>query len=472
MSPVEPAAPAATELIESTGKSAFRSKPSWLSASRKSAPDGEQLEKTVTLQHVDEPFLWLNPFRPGTHQSMHWIDKFCFWFFSIAIFANSIQLGLSVELTSDSWRYVWKICEHIFTAVFVLEVIVKVTVLKSLKAPYFRNCWNIVDFVLAGLGVADTWVLPLALSSDDSTQLSVLRVFRLLRLTRMVKLLRTKRELHVLLEGMLDSVSSMFWVGLLLAIIIYTFAIFCITVVGDSLESETGHDYFGDIPRAMLSLFNMALLTDWSNVIWPVFEAYPAVTPVLVFFVIITSCGVLNVIIGLIVERTNAAAHRTREEDREKERKHQLDAVRELTKMMYELDTNKDEWLSLQEMAHAPDNPKFVEMLQQINLPLGFSLSDLYMILDQDGNQKVTGKEFVDGMYRFVNCNDFQRLCMNHLAIAQVKRQVMQARREMNREVAKLRQEQGDLAREMRHGFESVLQEMRSLRESRSVAGI
>merc|ERR1712193_330031 len=133
---------------------------------------------------------------------------------------------------------------------------------------------------------------------------------------------------------------------------------------------------------------------------------------------------------------------------------------------MAELDTNNDEWLSLQEMSAAKDNDKFIDMLKQINLPLGFSLSDLYMILDQDGNQKVTRKEFVDGMYRFVNCNEFQRICLNHLAIAQVKRQVMQAKKQLSREVNTVRRQQQEVAEEMRENFASVLGEIAKLREA------
>jgi voltage-gated sodium channel len=270
----------------------------------------------------------------------------------------------------------------------------------------------------------------------------------------------------VLLEGMLDSVKSMIWVGALLTVIIYTFAIFCILVLGDSLEESTGQNYFGDIPHAMLSLFNMALLTDWSNVIWPVYETHPAVTLVLILFIVVTSLGVLNVIIGLIVERTNAAAEKMSGEDRELERRMQLDAVVQLTKMMCELDANHDGWLSLDEMGSAIDNPKFTDMMKQINLPLGFGLRDLYLMLDTDMNSKVTTKEFVEGMYRFVHCNEFQRTCLSHLSIAQVKRQINQAQKQMKQDVQRLRQEQQDLAQEMRQGLSDVMQAIANLQRA------
>jgi len=443
----------------------------WISSTKRLAETVTMLfqKKTVhRLEASDESshgtLPWLDPNRPADVCDKTLLDSNAFKYaISFTIVANVAQLGASVELKDDTWDKLWVISDHMFTCAFLVEMLVKVFIL---EVAYFKCRWTLVDFALVFLGVADCWILPAILSPSDATHLDTLKLFRLLRLARIIKLMRMRRELHVLLEGMLDSVRSMIWVGVLLTVIIYTFAIFCILVLGDSLEEPTGLNYFGDIPRAMLSLFNMALLTDWSNIIWPVYEMYPAVTLALILFVVVTSLGVLNVIIGLIVERTNAAAEKMSMEDRELERRTQLDAVGELTKMMRELDANHDGWLSLDEMGSAVDNIKFTDLMKQINLPLGFGLRDLYLMLDTDMNSKVTRKEFVDGMYRIVHCNEFQRTCLSHLSIAQVKRQIKQAHKETMHEMHRLRQEQQDLAQEMRNGLDEVVQAIAKLQRS------
>lgn len=443
----------------------------WISTTRRLAETVTMLfqKKTVhRLEASDESsqgtLPWLDPKRPSDTRDKTLLDSSVFkCAISFTIVANVAQLGASVEIQDDTWDTVWSITDHIFTCVFLVEMVLKVAIL---QAAYFESRWNLVDFALVWLGVADCWILPFMLSTSSTTDLDTLKLFRLLRLGRIIKLMRMRRELHVLLDGMLDSVRSMIWVGVLLAVIIYTFAIFCIIVLGDSLEEPTGLNYFGDIPHAMLSLFNMALLTDWSNIIWPVYETYPAVTLVLILFVVVTSLGVLNVIIGLILERTNAAAEKMSIEDRELERRMQLDAVGELTRMMCELDANHDGWLSFDEMGSAIDNEKFTDMMKQINLPLGFSLRDLYLMLDTDMNSKVTRKEFVDGMYRIVHCNEFQRTCLSHLSIAQVKRQIQQVQKEMKNDVHRLRQEQQSLAQEMRNGLNEVMEAITKLQRN------
>merc|ERR1719440_514675 len=276
----------------------------------------------------------------------------------------------------------------------------------------------------------DTLVLPFVFKTDAMSQITIIRVFRLLRLMRMVKVLTIQRQLEVVVEGIAASLKSMFWIGLLLCVLIYTCAIFCVVVIGRADYHEypgfDNEEFFGTIWRSMLSLFNMVLLTEWAQVIRPIFDNQPACIPIFVVFVIFTTFGILNVIIGVIVERTNEAALRIRQGDVEKRKRQQMKVVQQLSEVMFELDVNQDQWLSEHEMMNAASNENFHEMLAEIELTKGFSLADLYLMLDQDVDRQLTEHEFVDGMYRLINSDDFQRMCMTQLTMAQLKRQVSQ----------------------------------------------
>merc|ERR1740133_906967 len=206
---------------------------------------------------------------------------------------------------------------------------------------YFKDRWNCFDCLLACLGIFDTMVLPVVFKSDAMSQITIIRVFRLLRLMRMVKVLTIQRQLEVLVEGLCASLKSMFWIGLLLGVIIYTFAIFCVVVIGRADYGPSpgfdNYEFFGTIWRSMLSLFNMVLLTEWSQVIRPIFDNQPGCIPVFVVFVIFTTFGLLNVIIGVIVERTNEASSRIREGDIAKHKARQMKVVEQLSEVMFEL---------------------------------------------------------------------------------------------------------------------------------------
>lgn len=347
-------------------------------------------------------------------------------FMACAVFSNVVQLGASVEMTGGVWDYIWIVFDYVFTIIFAGEMVIKIIALRS---GYFRDRWNCFDCVLAWLGMFDTFVLPYVFRTDAMSQITIIRVFRLLRLMRMVKVLTIQRQLEVVVEGIAASLKSMFWIGLLLCVLIYTCAIFCVVVIGRADYDDYDFDnqeFFGSIWRAMLSLFNMALLTEWAQVIRPIFDNQPACIPIFVVFVIFTTFGILNVIIGVIVERTNEVAVRIRQGDVEKQKLQQMKVVRKLSEVMFELDVNNDQWLSEDEMMNASGNATFHDMLAEIELPKGFSLADLYLMLDQNVDRRLTEHEFVDGMYRLINSNDFQRMCMIQLTMAQLKRQVSQ----------------------------------------------
>jgi voltage-gated sodium channel len=313
-------------------------------------------------------------------------------------------------------------------SVFAAEMVAKFIALRWI---YFHDRWNCFDCLLAWLGIVDTIVLSVVYKSNAMAQISVIRIFRLLRLMRMVKVLTIQRQLEVLVEGIAASLKSMFWIGLLLGVLIYTCAIFCVVVIGradyaDSYPDFDNHMFFGTIWRSMLSLFNIVLLTEWAEVIRPVFDNQPACIPIFVVFIIFTTFGILNVIIGVVVERTNEAAARIRRDDMEREMEQKMQVVQQLSQVMSELDKDQDSVLTEQELLNAAGNDSFGEMLARIELPKGFSLSDLHLMLDQNVDKSLTEGEFVDGMYRLIYSDDYQRMCMIQLAMAQLKHQVSQ----------------------------------------------
>jgi len=401
--------------------------------------------------------------RPSFSRSMSCTEGKCFrWAMAATILLNVIQLGLAVEVKGKPWSKVWEVAEHFFVAAFVLEMVLKV---HENGCDYFRNNWNKLDCFIAVTGVLETWVLRVIMSGSDDSNIPVFSIIRVLRLLRMIRMLRMKRELDVLLEGMIASFRSMVWVGLLLAVAIYSFAIFCTSTIGDPRETELyakfgldNRKYFGSILRSSLSLFNIVLLNDWSLVVWPVFNAQPYATIFLIIFVILTSCGMLNVIIGVIVERTNEATNRLREEDLENMRKDQMMHAEKLAVIMDLLDTDKDSFLTEQELMAAAENSDFGQtlregMLNGMNLPLNFEFTDLYLMLDQDSNNKLSPKEFIEGMYRLVYGTEFQHTCMMQLSMAKLMREfkVMEStfKRDMYRCCDEIMQEVHSLRRQV-----------------------
>jgi len=342
------------------------------------------------------------------------------WFIFAAILLNAVQMGLQVDIKGPRVDTVWTVLSNLFTGIFAVEMFLK---LWYLRGAYFTDRWNWLDFVIAWLGIADTWILPFCIDDDSG----LLMPFQSLRLVRMVKLLRMRRELVALITGLIGSLKSMFWIGILLGLVIYTFGIFCAEVIGTADYSGTPTDVqslFGTLPRSMLTLFSICIVDSWSSLVFPVWTVQPFLVPLFMVFLVITSFGLLNALIGVIVEQTTLATQELQKATDLEERQKKMDIVHTLVQMVMDIDSDSDGAITAEEMKAAEAMPEMEDFLRRIDLPPGFSLAELHMMLDQDGSGLLDRDEFILGMYRLIFCNEFHAHCLDHLSVARTQRAI------------------------------------------------
>jgi len=148
----------------------------------------------------------------------HWlVDHVCFTtFISILVFVNAIQMGVEVDYPDE--KDLWKTVDHVFGAVFFIEMVLK---LVFLRLNYFRDRWNWLDGSLALMGFMDTWFLTIVGGKNlGLQQFSILRILRLLRLVRLARLFRQFSKLVIVMKSIVDAVESTLWVAFCLVICI------------------------------------------------------------------------------------------------------------------------------------------------------------------------------------------------------------------------------------------------------------
>jgi len=163
--------------------------------------------------------------------------------------------------------------------------------------------------------------------------------------------------------------------------------------------------------------------------------------PFFLMFLVTTSFGLMNALIGIIVEQTTAATARMEELDNEEKRQQQLGRVQELIDVVSKIDESNDGQISIEEMEAAKDNEDLNRILRSIDLPPGFSVSDLHLMLDENGNGTMSQEEFVEGMYQLIFCNEFQSQCVAKLSVAHIKKCVFELRRDFFEEMKMMRQQ-------------------------------
>ncbi len=140
--------------------------------------------------------------------------------------------------------------DQIVLWIFVLEIVVKMGAEGKKPWRYFKDPWNVFDFVI----VAGAF-LPFAGNA--------VTVLRLLRLLRVLKLVRALPKLQVLVSALLKSIPSMAYVSVLLLLLFYIYAVAAVF-----LFSANDPLHFGDLQTAMLSLFRVVTLEDWTDVMY------------------------------------------------------------------------------------------------------------------------------------------------------------------------------------------------------------
>lgn len=164
--------------------------------------------------------------------------------------------------------------------VFVVELALK---LVALGPRFFRNGWNLFDFVIVGVSL-----IPGAQS------LSVLRALRILRVLRIIS---AAPRLQRVVEGFITALPGMGSVFLLMAIIFYIGA-----VMATKLFAAAFPMWFGDLGQSAYTLFQIMTLESWSmGIVRPVLEVYPYAWLFFIPFIMVTTFAVVNLLVGLIV---------------------------------------------------------------------------------------------------------------------------------------------------------------------------
>jgi voltage-gated sodium channel len=197
------------------------------------------------------------------------------------IAVNAVTLGLETSETAMAvagplLRAIDRVC----LAIFVIELALK---LVAYRSRFFRDGWNIFDFIIVGTSLA-----PVA------DGVSVLRSLRILRVLRAISLIPSLRRV---IEGLVSALPGMASVFALMSLIFYIGAVMATKLFGSAFD-----EWFGTIGRSAYSLFQIMTLESWSmGIVRPVMEIYPLAWLFFVPFILVTTFAVVNLIVGLVV---------------------------------------------------------------------------------------------------------------------------------------------------------------------------
>lgn len=192
--------------------------------------------------------------------------------------------------------------------IFVVEASLKMAQHGRHFYRYFTDPWNVFDFLIVVV-----CFLPV--------NASYAAVLRLARIMRTLRLMTALPQLQLLVGALIKSIPSMGYVGILLFMNFYVYA-----VMGVFMFRDNDPVHFKDLPTSLLTLFRVVTLEDWTDVMYiqmygsdvyayantTGIEIVPSSMPIVgciyfVSFVMFGTMIMLNLFIGVILNSMDEA---------------------------------------------------------------------------------------------------------------------------------------------------------------------
>jgi voltage-gated sodium channel len=234
------------------------------------------------------------------------------------IVLNAVTLGLETSQGAmHRWGPILDTIDRVVIVVFVIELVARLIVQRG---AFFRDGWNIFDFIVVGVALVPA-----------TEAFSVLRALRILRVLRIITAVPTLRRV---VAGLIASLPGMGAIVLLIGLIYYVSA-----VLATNLYGEEFPNIFGTLPRSLFTLFTIMTLEGWvDGVVRPIMEKHPYAWLFFIPVIIATTFTVLNLFIGVIVnamqeevkasEQAERAAQRDIAHEQAQPVAHELKALR------------------------------------------------------------------------------------------------------------------------------------------------
>jgi voltage-gated sodium channel len=167
----------------------------------------------------------------------------------LAILAAGVLVGVETnEAYAAKHHGILQILDKLILAIFIAELVVKMGACWPRIQDYFRDPWNVFDFI----------IVAACLMPFDAQYIAVIRLIRLLRV---FKLITALPKLQILIGALIKSIPSMYYVGMLLLLLFYVYA-----VMGVFLFGHNDPNRFGDLGTSFLTLFQVVTLEGWSEI--------------------------------------------------------------------------------------------------------------------------------------------------------------------------------------------------------------
>uniref|UniRef100_A0A8C7AAV4 Sodium channel protein n=1 Tax=Neovison vison TaxID=452646 RepID=A0A8C7AAV4_NEOVI len=227
------------------------------------------------------------------------MDPFVDLAITICIVLNTMFMAMEHHPMTEEFKNVLAVGNLVFTGIFAAEMVLKLIAMDPYE--YFQIGWNIFDSLIVTLSLVELFLA-------DVEGLSVLRSFRLLRVFKLAKSWPT---LNMLIKIIGNSVGALGNLTLVLAIIVFIFAVVGMQLFGKNYKEcvcKINEDctlprwHMNDFFHSFLIVFRV-LCGEWIETMWDCMEVAGQAMCLIVYMMVmvIGNLVVLNLFLALLL---------------------------------------------------------------------------------------------------------------------------------------------------------------------------
>jgi len=368
----------------------------------------------------------MRPSEPLLHRIVN--SKWYEMVFSFLILLNCAFLGVEAhERVKYDMRpgmvEVFAVAEHVFTALFSIELFLRATVFgcASFSPTRKGNFLNFMDALLVIVtGIVFTWVVPICAAitglngeNESVRSFSVLRAIRLLRIVRVMQKLPMLHEAFLLISGLTYSLRTLFWTCMVIAFVTYVFAIFGLEFMVrdlqdqyyDTVDGTTAHTELGDL----LLLFGGIDVFMYTMVQVLTADSFHAITRVVLKYVswswvyfysyiAVAAFVLMNLVTAIIVDNCLSCTRDSESCEAERKERQKKKELMDLQSLFSRMDTDSSGTLSWKEFKKSFRDKEMIKKWLIFDFEKDECL-ELFNLLD-GGDGEIDTKEFFEGLHR------------------------------------------------------------------------
>lgn len=283
--------------ISTTALSTIKDKPSILVRNHPRLSESKKIDMADTIRKVKNEASFRSCMSIFVHSR-----TFTTFIFAIIIINTALLVLQTFESVAVRADWYFSVIDSVFLGIYILELVLKLYVLRR---DYFRDNWNVLDFIIVIVNILD-YILPLLFSTLASGKLvafDILRMFKIFKAIRALRVLRAIRfmtNLQVIMNTCIQSVHSMGAIVGLMLLFMYMFA-----VIGRGMYAHADPTRFGSLWIALFTLFQLLTLDDWFFIYEDVVSADPYSSHIIIYliaYIVIEYLIFLNLFVAVLVD--------------------------------------------------------------------------------------------------------------------------------------------------------------------------